>query len=72
DCCGLQFLLQPANKRFVSFSIIAPTYGNCRINSTAAVNLMPLAFTGRAIHDAWAPYFAYSCAHGLCNAHHLR
>lgn len=29
-------------------------------------------FTGRAIHDFWRPYFGYDCAHGLCNAHHLR
>ena len=29
-------------------------------------------FLGRAIHDAWSPYAAYRCAHGLCNAHHLR
>ena len=29
-------------------------------------------FIGRAIHDFWKPYFGYSCAHGLCNAHHLR
>lgn len=29
-------------------------------------------FAGRAIHDAWSPYAAYRCAHGLCNAHHLR
>jgi transposase/uncharacterized coiled-coil protein SlyX len=29
-------------------------------------------FAGRAIHDAWSPYAAYGCAHGLCNAHHLR
>ena len=29
-------------------------------------------FRGRALHDFWKPYFAYSCLHGLCNAHHLR
>jgi transposase len=30
------------------------------------------AFAGRAIHDGWASYAGYACAHGLCNAHHLR
>jgi transposase len=30
-------------------------------------------FTGRLIHDCWAPYFALKrCLHGLCNAHLLR
>jgi len=29
-------------------------------------------YAGRAIHDFWKPYFGYECAHGLCNAHHLR
>jgi transposase len=28
--------------------------------------------TGTLIHDGWASYRELDCAHGLCNAHHLR
>ncbi|MGQ0601557.1 MAG: IS66 family transposase [Anaerolineales bacterium] len=39
--------------------------------ATKEIGILP-GFTGRAIHDAWSPYFSYGCDHGLCNAHHLR
>ncbi len=35
------------------------------------IGILPY-FKGVLIHDFWKPYLRYSCAHGLCNAHHLR
>ena len=36
-----------------------------------AFGILP-EFLGTAVHDGLAAYRAYACAHGLCNAHHLR
>jgi len=37
-----------------------------------AIDVLP-RFRGRALHDGLASYWRYrQCAHGLCNAHHLR
>lgn len=49
-------------------------YGQHAKRGAAATNEIGILpdFNGRAIHDAWSPYFNYDCNHGLCNAHHLR
>jgi transposase len=36
-----------------------------------AMGILP-GFQGVAVHDFWASYLGYSCAHALCNAHLLR
>jgi transposase len=41
------------------------------VTATQAIGILP-AFGGRAIHDGFSSYWQYDCAHGLCNAHHLR
>jgi len=39
--------------------------------ATREIGVLP-SFQGRAIHDGFRAYWQYDCAHGLCNAHHLR
>lgn len=39
--------------------------------ATDEIGILP-GFNGTLVHDFWRPYLKYSCAHALCNAHHLR
>ena len=39
--------------------------------ATKAIGILP-TFRGRAIHDGFSSSWHYDCAHGLCNAHHVR
>ena len=39
--------------------------------ATERMDVLP-SFDGVSMHDGWASYFLYDCAHALCNAHHLR
>ncbi len=39
--------------------------------ATDEIGILP-GFTGTSVHDGWASYWGYGCAHALCNVHHLR
>ena len=64
----LHWLHSASTSRFSLFHV-HPRRGREAMNDMA---ILP-AFTGTAVHDAWAPYDTYTSArHVLCNAHLLR
>ncbi|MCX5977756.1 MAG: IS66 family transposase, partial [Coprothermobacterota bacterium] len=65
---GKRQWLHTACTETATYYAIQPNHGREALD---AIGILP-GFRGRAIHDSWGPYFAYGCAHGLCNAHHLR
>lgn len=65
---GKRQWLHVAANPFLTYYGIHPNRGS---KATDHIGILP-NFKGRAIHDFWKPYLTYDCAHGLCNAHHLR
>jgi hypothetical protein len=65
---GKRQWLHVAANPFLTYYGIHPNRGS---KATDYIGILP-NFNGRAIHDFWKPYLTYDCAHGLCNAHHLR
>lgn len=64
---GLKTNLQVASTAHLTHN---HTHGKRGSAATDEIGILP-QFQGRAMHDAWSPYFGYACAHGLCRAPHL-
>jgi transposase len=53
----------------LSYYTVQPKRGQ---DGMRAMGILP-DFAGRAVHDAWSPYFTFdNCQHALCNSHQLR
>ena len=65
---GQLFWLHVACTSGLTYYFIHPKRGQ---KAMEAMDILP-HFEGIGVHDGWASYAQYDCAHSACNAHHLR